>query len=81
MAKKKQEKITYIDDGSTIADMSGVSTGPRLGGRHPAAPRPKAKDVWNTYWHAVKMMFGPMMVVICGLVIIYIILFVVFSFL
>ena len=81
MAKKKREKITYIDDGRTIADMSGISSGPRLGGRHPASPRPKAKDVWNTYWNAVKMMFGPMMVVVCGLVIIYIILFVIFSFL
>ena len=37
---KKKEKIVYVDDGSTIADMSHVS-GPRLGRRHPAAPHPK----------------------------------------
>lgn len=78
--KKKKEKITYVDDGSTVADMSNVS-GPRLGKRHPAAPHPKAKDVWNTYWNAVKMMFTPMLVVICGIIIIYMILAFVFTFL
>ena len=80
MAKKKKEKITYIDDGRTIADMSGVS-GSRPGKRHPATPRPRAKDAWDTYWNAVKMMFGPMLIVICGIVIVYMILFAIFSFL
>ena len=79
--KKKKEKVIYIDDGRTVADMSGVSSGPRLGNRNPARPRPKAKDVWNTYWNAVKMMFVPMLTVICGLIIIYMILTFVFMFL
>ena len=78
--KKKKEKIVYVDDGSTIADMSNVS-GPRLGRRHPAAPRPWAKDVWDTYWNAVKMMFTPMLVVIVGIGIIYMIMAFVFTFL
>ena len=77
---KNKEKITYIDDGRTIADMSGVG-GPRISKRHPASPRPKAKDVWNTYWGAVKMMFVPMLVVITALIIIYMILAAVFMFL
>lgn len=77
---KKKEKITYIDDGRTIADMSGVG-GPRIEKRHPASPRPKAKDVWNTYWGAVKMMFGPMLVVVTALVVIYMILTAIFMFL
>ena len=77
---KNKEKITYIDDGRTIADMSGVG-GPRFSKRHPASPRPKAKDVWNTYWGAVKMMFVPMLVVITALIIIYMILAAVFMFL
>ena len=51
----KKEKITYIDDGRTIADMSGVPDH-RPEKRHPATPHPKFKDVWNTYWNAVKMM-------------------------
>jgi hypothetical protein len=73
MAKKKKEKITYIDDGSTVADMSNV-TGPRLTKRNPSAPRPNIKEVWDTYWDAVKMMFGPMLVVIVGIIIVYMIL-------
>ena len=76
MAKKK-EKITYIDDGRTIADMSGVS-GPRLGRRNPGIPRPTVKEVWATYWNAVKMMIGPMITVICALGVIYMILYFIF---
>ncbi len=77
---KKKEKITYVDDGRTIADMSGISTGPRLGG-NPYRPRPAFKEVWKTYWSAVRMMFVPMLVVVCGLIIIYMILTFVFLFL
>ena len=74
MAKKKQkkDKVRYVDDGRTVADMSGVKSGPRLG-RDPLRPRPKAKDVWTTYWNAVKMMFGPMLVVLVGLCILFMI--------
>ncbi len=78
MGKKKKEKITYIDDGRTIADMSGVKSGPRLGDRNPYRPRPKAKDVWKTYWAAVKMMLTPMLVVIVGLCVIYMIVYFIF---
>ncbi len=77
MGKKKKEKITYIDDGRTIADMSGV-TGSRLRDRNPYRPRPKAKNVWNTYFNAVKMMFGPMLAVICGLGVVYMIVYFIF---
>ncbi len=75
--KQKKEKVRYVDDGRTVADMSGVKSGPRLGG-DASRPRPKAKDVWTTYWNAVKMMFGPMLVVIVGLCIIYMIVWLVF---
>lgn len=78
MGKKKKEKITYIDDGRTIADMSGIQSGPRLGGSNPYRPRPRAKDVWNTYWSAVKMMFVPMLVVVCGIIIIYMLMSLIF---
>lgn len=80
MAKKKKEKITYIDDGSTVADMSNVS-GSRLPKRNPSMPSANYKEAWHTYWGAVKMMFGPMLAVICGLGIIYMILYFVFLFL
>ena len=70
MSKKKKEKITYIDDGRTIADMSGT-----VGGRRvkvdPARPRSSMKERWDTYIAAVKMMFVPMLVVICAIIIVY----------
>lgn len=77
---KKKEKIRYIDDGRTIADMSGVNAGPRLGGKNTYRPSPKFKDVWKTYWGAVKMMFMPMLAVIVALCIIYMVLYAIFFF-
>ena len=74
---KKKEKITYVDDGRTLADMSGVG-GPRLS-RSAFKPAPRAKEVWKTYWNAVKMMFLPMMAVIGGLVVIYGVMYLIFA--
>lgn len=73
---KKKEKIRYIDDGRTLADMSGV--GARLPKRNGATPRPDPKEVWKTYWNAVKMMFVPMLVVIAGLIVVYLIAYALF---
>ena len=62
--KKPKKKVTYIDDGRTIADMSGV------GKKRPESPgrldRPNSsfKAQWNTYWNTVKMMVLPMLIVI-----------------
>ena len=75
---KKKEKITYIDDGRTVADMSGVSSPSFLGSRSKWTPHPKFREVWKTYWAAVKMMFTPMLVVVCGLIIIYMLLSLIF---
>ena len=69
---KKKEKIQYVDDGRTIADMSGVS-GPRLSRKY-GQPRASLKEQWQPYKAAVKMMFMPMLVVVCGLIIIYMLL-------
>lgn len=74
---KKREKVTYIDDGRTLADMSGVS-GVGLP-RNPVRPKNRFKDVWATYWNAVKMMFLPMLVVIGALVVIYSVIYLLFS--
>ena len=65
---KKKEKIRYIDDGRTIADMSGTSrANPLLGNSSISSPRGKrrasTREVWQTYWAAVKTMFFPMLVV------------------
>ena len=76
--KEKKEKVRYYDDGRTIADMSGVKDR-RLPGGDPLRPRASAKEQWNTYWNAVKMRFGPMLVVLVGLCILYMILYLLFT--
>lgn len=76
---KKKDKITYIDDGRTLADMSGVSSGLRLGNKAPFRPRPDAREVWKTYWSAVKMMIGPMLIVIVGMGIVYMVAYFLFT--
>ncbi len=87
--KKKRVKTVWVDDGRTIADMSGV---PRRGTGHSlsdAAPkrrqtqtekqfnksRPKWKDYLATYFDAVKMMFIPMLVVMAGICLIFLVLY------
>lgn len=72
----KKEKITYIDDGRTIADMSDVAGGFRK--RSTYTPRPKFKEVWKTYWGAVRMMLVPMAVVVAAMAVIYLIMLLVF---
>lgn len=66
--KKKKQKPVYIDDGRSIADMSGVhSRSDRL--RHGTSS--SFRDIWATYWSAVRMMVKPMLVVIAFLCVIY----------
>ncbi len=60
--KKKKEKVIYVDDGRTIADMSGVSR-PGFSGRTKQY-RASFKEQWQTYFSAVKMMFKPMLIFI-----------------
>ncbi len=72
----KKEKVHYVDDGRTVADMSGV-TGSRPRRKEPVGS--SFRDKWNTYWAAVRMMFLPMLAVIGGLAVIYLILWFLFS--
>lgn len=74
---KKKEKITYIDDGRSLADMSGIG-GPRLS-RSASQPRASFKEQWKTYCGAVKMMFGPMLVFLTGMAVVYMIAYFIFS--
>ena len=77
--KKNKEKIVYIDDGRTIADMSGVTGGFFHRSRPSWQPRPRFKEVWNTYWSVVKLMLKPMLVVVGGIGLIYVLMYVLFS--
>ena len=64
MDKKKKEKITYIYDGRSFADMSGVSGMSDNFKFSKMGTTSSPKEIWNTYWSAVKFMFKPMLVVI-----------------
>ena len=74
--KKKKEKVVYYDDGRTVADMSNVQAGPRLKGSW--RPKSERKEIWTTYWNAVKKMFVPMLIVIVAICVIYMVLWLVF---
>ena len=79
MGKQKKEKIVYIDDGRTIADMSNVTGGFRHAQRPKYVPPASLKEQLKTYWNAMKMMFLPMLTVIGCLVLIFAIVLIVFS--
>ena len=67
--KKKKEKIIYIDDGSTIADMSGVSEGSKRGARG------SLKEQRQTFFKAMRMMFVPMLIAMGFITIAYLIVY------
>ena len=58
--KKKKPKITYIDDGRTLADMSAL----RGIDKRRSTAKGTLRDQARTYWNTVKLMFIPMMVTI-----------------
>ena len=70
--KKQKEKITYIDDGRTIADMSGVQSGASKYFRS-APSYSTGKEKWTTFFDAFRMMllptavFGGALLVLFGL--------------
>ena len=92
--KKKKEKIVYIDDGSTIADMSGVGRRPRptqpMGGTPPPPygrsgkrTRPattRAGSIWQTYIRAVRSMIGPMLVTLGGISVVFLLVWILLGF-
>jgi hypothetical protein len=65
---KKKEKIIYIDDGSSVADMSSLDAGrSRKNSRSNSGGlygRPTFKACFKTYIEAVKMMIVPMLITI-----------------
>ena len=80
MAKKKKEKITYIDDGRSFADMSNVHG---LGSDFrfsKTGTTSSPGDIWKTYWAAVRFMFKPMLVVIGFLCVLFGLAYVAFVF-
>ena len=64
--KKKKNKITYIDDGSTIYDMSSVGGG-RISGGKKGSPR----EQFATYIKAVKQMIIPMLITMAAITVVF----------
>ncbi|MBQ8683601.1 MAG: hypothetical protein IJ518_03675 [Clostridia bacterium] len=77
--KQKKEKIVYIDDGRTLADMSGVK-GSGLTPRPDDRPPIRFGDAWKTYWSAVKMMLPVTLVFVAGMALVYFLAWLVFKF-
>lgn len=77
--KKKREKVVYVDDGSTIADMSGVRGGFSQPRRRESRPRASLKEQLRTYWAATKLMLLPTLIAAAGMLLIYVIAYAVFS--
>lgn len=75
--RAKKEKIVYVDDGSTIVDMSGTvkaSKKPKNTPKDPVTGAPignSFKDQARTYFQAVRQNLAPMFVVILGICVIF----------
>ena len=75
--RAKKEKIVFVDDGSTIVDMSGTvgaSKKPKNTPKDPVTGTPignSFKDQARTYFQAVRQNLAPMFVVILGICVIF----------
>lgn len=77
--KQNKEKITYIDDGRSLADMSGVpSRKTNFTSNSSYRPRSTLKEQFRTYIEACKMMFLPMLVVMGFICVLFLILWFIF---
>lgn len=76
--KQKKEKPVYVDDGRTIADMSGVDRGAsRFFSDTPSYG--SFKDKWLTFWAAFRLMLLPTLVFGGGLLVLYGLLYLIFK--
>ncbi|MBR2929717.1 MAG: hypothetical protein IKC32_00675 [Clostridia bacterium] len=75
--KKKKDKVTYIDDGSTISDMSALG-----GGRRPLNVNDDGsfKAKWQTYVRAVRSMIVPMLVTMGAICVAFLVLYLILEF-
>ena len=68
---KKKEKITYIDDGRSIADMSGVNAGMGKYFRSNTPSYSSFGEKWGTFWMTFKMMLLPTLAICGGICLLY----------
>ncbi len=74
--KEKKEKTVYIDDGRTIADMSGVSGGLPEWTKYGTTS--SVKDILRTYFGAMRMMLLPTLAIVGLLLVAFLIVALIF---
>ena len=79
--KRKKEKITYIDDGRTLADMSNVADSGFTRRSDESRPPIRFGDAWHTFWDSLKMMLLPAAVLIGGMGALYFLMWLALKFL
>ncbi len=77
--KKQREKITYVDDGSTVYDMSAVGGGRKKTDSQGQKRRSTIKEQFGTYKQSVRMMFFPMLVTLGGITAIFLIIYLILT--
>ena len=82
---KKKEKVRYVDDGRTIADMSAFgkpkSNSENQLQRPERAGKPRWKLILADYFDAVKMMLLPMLAFIGLISVVFLVVWIVLNFL
>lgn len=76
--KKRKEKITYIDDGRTLYDMSALDGGKKRSMN--INERGGCKEQFQTYIRAVRAMLLPMFVTIGIICVVFLIVYLIFAF-
>ncbi len=81
---KRKERIRYIDDGSTVADMSGLNPSrPHLrprADRGKPAPTTRRGQILQTYKDAVRSMIAPMLIFIGGMSVVFFLVWLILGF-
>ena len=72
---KKKEKIEYIDDGRSLADMSKVDEGASRYFRNDGPSTGGFRDRVATFWAAFKMMLLPTLAFGAGVAVMYLIMY------
>ena len=71
---QETEKMTYINDGNTTADMPGVDVDQELKAQSQSNSDFCFKELWNTYWSATKKIIIPMLIFVGAMVILFLLL-------
>ncbi len=80
--KQKKEKIVYVDDGSTVVDMSALNPSRQKSAVDSTdqTSRPRWRQILDTYFESVKMMLLPMLIFMGAIALVFLIVWLLFRF-